>query len=118
VLPQLLKHGRVRRGYLGVGGSTMPIGRRVALAFGLEQKSAVRLLSVEAGSPAAQAGLREGDVLLGFDGIDIDTVDRLHQTLNEVRLNRECQVRLLRGVASPQLLYLTVRPVERLVAAR
>ena len=48
VLPQLLQHGRVRRGYLGVGGATMPIGRRVALAFGLEQKSAVRLQSVEA----------------------------------------------------------------------
>ena len=114
VLPQLLQHGRVRRGYLGVGGATMPIGRRVALAFGLEQKSAVRLQSVEAGSPAALAGLREGDVLLGFDGIDIDTVDRLHQTLDEGRLHRDCQVRILRGVAAPQLLYLTVRPTERL----
>ncbi|HZH06659.1 MAG TPA: trypsin-like peptidase domain-containing protein [Lautropia sp.] len=118
VLPQLLQHGRVRRGYLGVGGSTMPIGRRVALAFGLEQKSAVRLLSIEPNSPAAQAGLREGDVLLGFDGIDIDTVDRLHQTLNEARLNRECQVRFLRGVASPQLLYVTVRPTERIALPR
>jgi len=118
VLPQLLQHGRVRRGYLGVGGSTMPIGRRVALAFGLEQKSAVRLLSIEPGSPAAQAGLREGDVLLGFDGVDIDTVDRLHQTLNESRLHRECQVRFLRGVAAPQLLYLTVKPTERTLLPR
>jgi S1-C subfamily serine protease len=114
VLPQLLQHGRVRRGYLGVGGATMPIGRRVALAFGLEQKSAVRLQSVETGSPAALAGLRNGDVLLGFDGIDIDTIDRLHQTLDEGRLHRDCQVRILRGIAEPQLLYLTVRPTERL----
>ena len=114
VLPQLLQHGRVRRGYLGVGGATMAIGRRIALAFGLEQKSAVRLQSVETGSPAALAGLKEGDVLLGIDGVDIDTVDRLHQTLDEGRLNRDCQVRILRGVAAPQLLYLTVTPTERL----
>ena len=113
VLPQLLQHGRVRRGYLGVGGATAPIGRRVLLAFGLEQKSAVRLQSVERGSPAALAGLKEGDVLLGFDGVDIDSVDRLHQTLDESRLNRACQVRILRGVAAPQMLYLTVTPAQR-----
>ena len=117
VVPQLLQHGRVRRGYLGVGGSTMPIGRRVALAFGLSQKSAVRLHAIEAGSPAALAGMREGDVLLGFDGIDIDSVDRLHQTLDGKRLHRDCQARILRGVAAPQLLYLTVRPMERPVPA-
>jgi len=114
VLPQLLQHGRVRRGYLGVGGATAPIGRRVALAFGLEQKSAVRLQAIEPGSPAALAGLKEGDVLLGFDGVDIDTVDRLHQTLDERRLNRGCQARILRGVASPQMLYFSVTPTERL----
>jgi len=114
VLPQLLAHGRVRRGYLGVGGTTMPIGRRVALAFGLAQQSAVRLQSVEPGSPAALAGLKDGDVLLGFDGIDIDSVDRLHQTLDDRRLHRDCQVKILRGIAAPQLLYLTVRPTERL----
>jgi S1-C subfamily serine protease len=116
VIPQLLRHGRVRRGYLGVGGSTVPIGRRVALAFGLAQKSAVRLSTVEPASPAALAGLREGDVLLGFDGITMDSVDRLHQTLDASRLQRDCQIKLLRGVASPQLLYLTVRPAERLPA--
>ena len=113
VLPQLLQHGRVRRGYLGVGGTTMPIGRRIALAFGLAQRSAVRLRSVEPGSAAALAGLKDGDILLGFDGIDIDSVDRLHQALDESRLNRDCQVRILRGIAAPQLLYLTVRPTER-----
>ena len=116
VIPQLLHHGRVRRGYLGVGGSTVPIGRRVALAFGLEQKSAVRLHAIEANCPAAQAGLREGDILLGMDGIAIDTVDRLHQTLDASRLHRDCQLKFLRGVASPQLLYATVRPIERLPA--
>jgi S1-C subfamily serine protease len=57
VIPQLLQHGRVRRGYLGVGGGTVPLHRRVVLAHGLPQSSGVRILSLEQGSPAEQAGL-------------------------------------------------------------
>src|SRR6201991_1518691 len=71
VIPQLLQHGRVRRGHLGVGGSTTPLHRRVILAHGLAQSSGVRVLSVEPGSPADAAGIREGDVLIGLDGVDI-----------------------------------------------
>jgi len=114
VIPQLLQHGRVRRGYLGVGGSTVPLHRRVVLAHGLAQASGVRVLSIEPGSPAAQAGVRVDDVLIGLDGVDIDSVDRLHQTLDASRILRDCPVKLLRGIVSPQPMYLTVRPTERL----
>ncbi|MGE0802592.1 MAG: S1C family serine protease [Lautropia sp.] len=92
VVPQLIHYGRVRRGYLGVGGQTVPIGRRVALAFELTQRAAVRVQSVESGSPAALAGLRDGDVIVGFDGVAIDSVDRLHQTLDGGRVNQDCQI--------------------------
>jgi len=72
VIPQLLQHGRARRGHLGVGGSTAPLHRRVVLAHGLMQSSGVRVLSVEKGSPADRAGLRTDDVIVGLDGIVID----------------------------------------------
>jgi S1-C subfamily serine protease len=116
VIPQLLQHGRVRRGHLGVGGSTVPLHRRVMLAHGLTQKSGVRVLQVEAGSPADRAGLREGDVIVGLDGVEIDSVDRLHQTLDASRIQRDCALKLLRGTLSPQPLYLRLRPTERLAA--
>jgi S1-C subfamily serine protease len=113
VIPQLLQHGRVRRAHLGVAGSTVPLHRRVVLAYGLTQSHGVRVLSVEAGSPAARAGLREGDVIIGIDGQDIASVDQLHQALDGTRIQRDVMIKLLRGMRSPQPLYLSARPVER-----
>ncbi|MFT4102850.1 MAG: trypsin-like peptidase domain-containing protein [Burkholderiaceae bacterium] len=114
VIPQLLAHGEVRRAHLGVGGTTMPLSRRLVLSFGLgEQRGAVRVSSVERGSPAALAGLREGDVIIGLDGVMIDSVDRLHQALDASRIGRDCVVKLLRGPVSPQTMYLTVKPTPR-----
>jgi S1-C subfamily serine protease len=114
VIPQLLQHGRVRRGHLGVGGSTVPLHRRVVIAHGLVQPSGVRVLSVEKGSPADRAGLHEGDVIVGLDGVVIDSVDRLHQTLDVSRIQKDCALKILRGTLSPQPLYLQLRPIERL----
>jgi S1-C subfamily serine protease len=116
VIPQLLQHGRVRRAHLGVGGSTVPLHRRVVLAYGLAQASGVRVSNLEKGSPADQAGLREGDVIIGLDGVDIASVDQLHQTLDASRIQRDCVLKLLRGTLSPQPLYLNLRPVERATA--
>ena len=112
VIPQLLQHGRVRRGYLGVGGNTQEIHRRVVLAYELPQSSGVRVASVEANSPAARVGVREGDVIVGLDGVAIASVDALHQALDASRVNRDCVLKVIRGVRTPAPVYLTVRPAE------
>ena len=112
VIPQLLQHGRVRRGYLGVAGQTQELHRRVVLTYELPQATGVRVMSIEPGSPAAQVGVREGDVIVGLDGVAIPSVDALHQTLDSSRVNRDCVLKLIRGVRSPVPLYLTVRPAE------
>ena len=112
VIPQLLQHGRVRRGYLGVAGQTQELHRRVVLTYELPQATGVRVMSVEPGSPAAQVGVREGDVIVGLDGVAIPTVDALHQTLDASRVNRDCVLKVIRGVRTPVPLYLTVRPAE------
>ena len=112
VIPQLMQHGRVRRGYLGVGGQTLALDRRVVLAFGLTQSHAVRVSTIEAQSPAARAGLREGDLIVGLDGVVIDSVDRLHQTLDASRVHHDCVLKVLRGNATGQPVYFTVRPSE------
>jgi S1-C subfamily serine protease len=113
VIPQLLQHGRVRRAHLGVGGATVPLHRRVVLAYGLAQAQGVRVSSVEKDSPADRAGVREGDVIVGLDGIAVDSVDRLHQLLDAGRIQRDVALKLLRGTVSPQPVFLVVRPVER-----
>jgi S1-C subfamily serine protease len=111
VIPQLLRHGHVRRGWLGVGGSTMALDRRIIVPLALTQSSAVRVASVEPGSPADHAGLRPGDLLLGIDGQDIASVDALYQALGAERVGRECVLKILRpGSSTP--LYLRARPVE------
>ena len=112
VIPQLLQHGRVRRGYLGVAGQTQELHRRVVLTYELPNSSGVRVMSVEAGSPAARVGVQEGDVIVGLDGVPIASVDALHQTLDASRVNRDCVLKLIRGVRTPAPLYLTVRPAE------
>jgi S1-C subfamily serine protease len=113
VIPQLLQHGRVRRGYLGVGGMTAALDRRVVLGFGLAQDHAVRVSSVEPGSPAALGGLHEGDLIVGLDGVVVDSVDRLHQTLDASRVHRDCVLKVLRGQGTGGPMYLTVRPAEQ-----
>ena len=114
VIPQLLQHGRVRRGYLGVGGATTALDRRIVLGFGLAQDRAVRVSTVEPNSPAARAGLREGDLIVGLDGVTIDSIDRLHQALDASRVQRDCVLKVLRGSSGGQPLYLGVRPSESL----
>ena len=113
VIPQLWQHGRVRRGYIGVAGATVALDRRVTLFHHLEQKTGVRVQSVEAGSPATIGGVLEGDILVGIDGVTIDSVDRLHQTLDAARIHRDCALKVLRDVKSPRLVYLVIRPSER-----
>jgi S1-C subfamily serine protease len=112
VIPQLIDRGYVRRGYLGLGGSTIELDARIANSLDTKQKTAVRILGVESDSPAARAGFREGDVIVGLDGVAIESVDALHQALDHTRINRECAVKLFRG-SSLIPLYLRVTPEER-----
>jgi S1-C subfamily serine protease len=71
VVPQLLREGRVRRSYVGIGVQDVPLLRRVVRFFGLEATSGVLVVSVDGGSPAAKAGIRDGDILVGFDGVPV-----------------------------------------------
>ena len=113
VLPQLLRHGQVQRAWLGVGGSTLSLPRRVVSALGLESTGAVRIDAIEAHSPAAAAGLREGDLIVGFDGQPVPSVDRLHQLLDAGSIGRELMLKTLRGTMPPQVRYVRVQPAER-----
>jgi S1-C subfamily serine protease len=80
VIPELLAHGRVRRPYLGFGGQSRPLDRRVARALGLANTRAIEVLSVEPSTPAA-AELRTGDLLVAIGGKPMEDVDAVHREL-------------------------------------
>ena len=110
VASRLIRDGRIRRSYIGIVGNQMPMPRALARAHQLAVASGVRVASVAAGSPAAAAGVKEGDVVLGFDERPIGGVDDLHRLLTEERIGVPAKVIVLRAGERRQL---TVIPAER-----
>lgn len=96
VAMQLMKHGRMRRSYIGVGGQTIAVPRRIVRHYQMLKETAVRVMSVEAGSPAARAGVREGDVIIGCGGKPIAAVDDLHRLLTHERMGQRLALTVVR----------------------
>ena len=111
VLMQILAHGRVRRARLGIAGEQVPLLRRTAYRAGLTQTTAVAIRDVQAGSPAAQAGLRPADLIVSVDGESVTGVDDISRVLNHERIGRSVKVMLVRG---EELVEVAVEPTERL----
>jgi S1-C subfamily serine protease len=109
VVGQLLRHGWVRRGYIGVAGQNAPLPRRIVRYFDLPIEAGVRVMSVEAGSPASEAGLEEGDVIVAWDDAAIPSIDALHRLLTEQYLGASAEVTVLRRT---EKLKRTIRPTE------
>jgi S1-C subfamily serine protease len=93
IMPHLMKHGKVVRGYLGLHARTIPLARR----FGLQQASAVEVLAVETGSPAEQAGILEEDLIVSLGEHPVTSVDDLHKLLTELPVDVPASVVMLRG---------------------
>jgi S1-C subfamily serine protease len=98
VVSELLRHGRVRRAWLGVKAQTVPLPRRTVLHHGLEVPSAVSVDEVLVDGPAAGAGVQAGDRIVGVDGLPIKDVDTLNRVLGGERIGRSVRVELLRGM--------------------
>jgi S1-C subfamily serine protease len=104
VIVQLLRDGKVRRGYLGIGGATIAFPRRIARHFGLANSLTVRVESVEGGGPAERAGLQPGDLIVAFDGATVDGIDALHRVLTVERIGRPVPITVIRGAQKLDLM--------------
>lgn len=97
ILPQLLKHGRVVHGYLGLHARTVALARHVVRQWNLHQTNGVQVVALESGGPADQAGILEGDVILSLNDQEADSVDDLHKILSSLPVGIPTTVTLLRG---------------------
>jgi S1-C subfamily serine protease len=97
ILPQLMQHGRVVRGYLGLHGRSVPLPRQRARRFELEQLAAVEVLDVEPDGPAFQAGIQGEDLIVGLGEQPVTSVDDLHKLLTQLPVGVPAAVVILRG---------------------
>ena len=113
VAARLIRDGRIRRSYIGLAGQTVPIPRAVARGNQLAVTSGVFVVSVEKDSPAATAGLTDGDVVLAFAGTPVTGLDDLHRLLTEERIGQPAPMTILRSARRRTM---TVVPTEKTLA--
>jgi S1-C subfamily serine protease len=95
VLGELVRHGRVRRAYIGIAAQQFTLSRRRQLAAGLAQETAVMVATVEPASPAERAGIASGDIILALDGTPVTGADDLIRILVGDKIGRAVEVETL-----------------------
>ncbi|MDQ2081011.1 trypsin-like peptidase domain-containing protein [Xanthobacteraceae bacterium Astr-EGSB] len=110
VLGGLIRHGRVRRGFIGVAAQTAAVPRGHARLAGIDNAYGAMVTGLENGAPAANAGLMSYDVIVAVDGVPVTGVDDLIRILDANRIGRTVVFDVLRR---GRLRQFDVRPLER-----
>jgi S1-C subfamily serine protease len=110
VLGELIRHGRVRRAYIGISAAKTALPRRLRHEAGVVQESAVVVAGVEPASPADRAGLVAGDMLLSVDGQAVTGADDLIRILTGEKIGGKVEIELLRERKRHQI---SLEPQER-----
>jgi S1-C subfamily serine protease len=109
VASRLIRDGRITRSYIGVGGQSVPMHRRVVRFYNLPVESGVLVQGVEKGSPAEAAELRDGDVIVAYGEKAVSTVDDLHRILTEEQVGKAAELTIIR---STEKIVTTIVPVR------
>lgn len=109
VAGQLIMKGRVRRGYLGIGGQLINLTDRIMQYNQLQTKTGIYIVSVEADGVAYNSEFQTGDIIVGFEGKPVSSVDDLHKLLTEDTIGKRSQVTILRNNLAKKI---TVIPGE------
>jgi S1-C subfamily serine protease len=92
-------HGHIRRGYIGVRSQSVRLAATQTAAIGRQQEMGLLLVSIENDSPAAQAGLVVGDILVGANGQPLSDHDDLQMSLSSQTVGASQNFEVLRGSA-------------------
>src|SRR5437763_9929557 len=107
IIGSLMRHGRVRRAYIGIAAGPRPLPPHARVRVG--RSAGVEIVEVAADSPAARAGLRVEDLVVELDGRPITSVDGVQRAMTEAAIGKTMPVRVLRA---EQLMTLTLAPGE------
>ncbi len=110
VVSQIMRHGGVKRAFIGISADTVPLPRRAALAVGIATPSALRVRSVEPGGPAAEAGITPGDLIVSVGGHIVSGVDDLIRLLDGERIGKAVELQVVRAT---RISTLVVKPIAR-----
>jgi S1-C subfamily serine protease len=97
VAARLIKDGRIRRGYIGVAGQNAPLHRLLVRGHRLPVGTGIFVVSVEQNSPAARAGVQEGDIIVALDDHAVPDIDALHRLLTDYQPGVRAGLSILRG---------------------
>ncbi len=109
VAGRLIKEGKIRRSYIGLGGQNVPLLRRIVRFYRVPVESGVLVVSVEGHSPAKKAGVSEGDIIVGFDNQPVAGIDDLHRMLTEEKVGVKTTLMIIRQT---EKLNLSIIPEE------
>jgi S1-C subfamily serine protease len=97
IVSLLLRDGRVRRGAIGIAAQDVDVPRVVARALGLSAARGVGIVQVTGGGAGDAAGLRQRDIIVGFDGSAVEGVDDLHRLLTQDRIGQPLPLTIVRN---------------------
>ncbi|MCE8013226.1 PDZ domain-containing protein [Halomonas daqingensis] len=109
VVSHLIRHGRVKRSYLGIHARNRKLDRRLARLHRLEQDTAAEIMMVDPQGPASKAGLKEGDLVVAIDEKPLFSVDDLQRSLAEHKPGIAVRLMFIRRL---ELLNVMIEPVE------
>jgi S1-C subfamily serine protease len=114
VFTELLAHGRVRRGFLGIAGRDRPLDRRLVRALDLSTSVAIEAMKVDRDGPAGQAELQAGDMIIGAGGEALRGLDGLHRLLSRWPSGTPVIIQALRGrqIVNVEVVPLPVAPTQ------
>jgi S1-C subfamily serine protease len=110
VASRLIRDGKLRRSYIGVAGQNVPLPRKLVKHFNLQNETGILVVSFEKDSPAFQAGLKEGDLIVEFAETPVAGIDELHRLLTEERVGRREWLTIVRGT---EKMNVSIVPEER-----
>ena len=96
VASRLIRDGRIKRSFIGVAGQNVPLHRRLVRFHKLEVETGVLIVGVEDQSPAATAGLSDGDIIIELDGKAVRNIDDLQRLLTDEKVGATVPIVVLR----------------------